>query len=196
MILPLSFFEQDTITVARSLPGCFIVHIEGENTTIGRIVETEAYIREDPASHAFHGKTSANSVLFGPAGHAHVFFVYGMHWCVNIVTGKGENRGAVLLRALEPVTGIPVMQERRGTLDVRILCNGPGKLTQALGITKEFNGLPLDSGAIQVWSADSMPGFGPVPESAIVQTTRIGISKAKEQPYRFYLKGNPHVSRK
>jgi len=108
---------------------------------------------------------------------------------MNVVIGtdKGE-RGAVLLRALEPVQGIPVMQERRGTHELHLLCSGPGRLTQALGLTGEFNGAPLDSGPLRIFSRESVPGLHPVEESVIVQTTRVGIAKAKEQPYRFYLK--------
>ncbi|WML67421.1 MAG: Putative 3-methyladenine DNA glycosylase [Methanoregula sp. SKADARSKE-2] len=197
MILPSSFYDQDTIATARGLLGCSLVHAEGNETTTGMIVETEAYPRRDPAAHSFHGRTDANSVLFGPPGHAHLFFVYGMHWCMNVVTGTDEGeRGAVFLRALEPVKGVPVMQERRGTHELRLLCSGPGRLTQALGITGEFNGVPLNSGPLRISSRRSVFGSHTVEESMIVQTTRVGIAKAREQPYRFYLKGNPHVSRK
>ncbi len=196
MILSPLFYQQDTITVARGLLGCCLAHIDGTRTTAGMIVETEAYPRQDPAAHSFHGQTRANSVLFGPPGHAHLFFVYGMHWCMNVVTGKDDARGAVLLRALEPVQGIPVMQQRRGKGDLRLLCSGPGRLTQALGLTGELNGTPLDSGSLRMYSRQSVPGFQPVEESGIVQTTRVGISKAREEPYRFYLTGNPHVSRR
>lgn len=194
MILPRSFYEEDTVTAAKMLLGCFLVHLEGNVTTSGRIVETEAYLRRDPAAHSFHGRTANNSVLFGPAGHAHVFFVYGKHWCMNIVTGRGAGGEAVLIRALEPVEGIPVMQKRRGIKDPRLLCSGPGRLTQGLAITGEYNGLPLNSGPLQIWSPDSLSGTGVSPEQEIVQTTRVGISKARELPYRFYLKGNPYVS--
>jgi DNA-3-methyladenine glycosylase len=196
VILPRSFYKEDTVTVAKNLLGCYLVHLQGDITTSGRIVETEAYLRQDPAAHSFHGRTRGNSVLFGPAGHAHVFFVYGMHWCMNVVTGRGGGGEAVLTRALEPTEGIPVMQKRRGINELRLLCSGPGRLTQALAITGEYNGLPLDSGPLQIWSPDSLPGsadsFGP---DEIVQTIRVGIFRAKELPYRFYLKGNPYVSR-
>jgi len=182
--------------VARELLGCHLVHYDGENTTAGRIVETEAYLRQDPAAHSFHGKTRSNSVLFGPPGHAHVFFVYGKHWCMNVVTGRGDKRGAVLLRALEPVEGIPVMQERRGIGDIYLLCSGPGRLTQALAITGELNGVPLFSGLLRIGSPSSVPESGLSDKEEITQTTRIGISKAKDKLYRFSLKGNPNVSRK
>jgi DNA-3-methyladenine glycosylase len=196
MILPCSFYGEDTVLVAKNLLGCYLVHLQGDMTTSGRIVETEAYLRQDPAAHSFHGRTAGNSVLFGPAGHTHLFFVYGMHWCMNVVTGRGDGGEAVLIRALEPTEGIPVMQKRRGINDLLLLCSGPGRLTQALAITGEYNGLPLDSGPLQIWSPDSLSGssdsYGP---QKIVQTIRVGISRAKELPYRFYLKGNPYVSR-
>jgi len=196
IILHQSFYARDTLTVAEHLLGQQLVHMDGENTTTGRIVETEAYLQQDPAAHSFHGKTGSNSVLFGPPGHAHIFFIYGKHWCLNVVTGQKDQRGAVLLRALEPVDGIPVMQERRGTTAIRLLCSGPGRLTQALAITGEFNGAPLFSGPLLIRSTDSLPASGHSAEAEIVQTTRIGISKAKDQPYRFYMKGNPHISRR
>jgi DNA-3-methyladenine glycosylase len=196
MILPRSFYEEETVTVAKMLVGCYLVHLEGDMTTSGRIVETEAYLQQDPAAHSFHGRTPGNSVLFGPAGHAHLFFVYGRHWCMNVVTGRGAGGGeAVLIRALEPVEGIPVMQERRGLKDLRLLCSGPGRLTQALAITGEYNGLPLDAGPLQIWSPDSLSGSGVIFGQEIVQTTRVGISRAREFPYRFFLKANPYVSR-
>jgi DNA-3-methyladenine glycosylase len=194
MILPQSFYEVDTVTVAKNLLGRYLVHLEGNGTTSGRIIETEAYPRDDPAAHSFHGRTASNSVLFGPAGYTHVFFVYGKHWCMNVVTGRGAGGEAVLIRALEPVEGIPVMQKRRGLKDPRLLCSGPGRLTQALAITGEYNGLPLNSGPLQIWSPDSPSGMAISPEQEIVETTRVGITKAKELLYRFYLKGNPYVS--
>jgi DNA-3-methyladenine glycosylase len=195
MILPRSFYEEDTVTVAKNLLGCLLVHSEGDATTSGRIVETEAYLRQDPAAHSFRGRTGGNSVLFGPAGHAHVFFVYGLHWCMNVVTGRGSGGGAVLIRALEPSEGIAVMQKRRGLNDLQLLCSGPGRLTQALAITGEYNGLPLTSGPLQIRSPDSISGIAISPGQEIVQTTRVGISKAKNLPCRFFLKGNPFISR-
>ncbi len=196
MILAQTFYAQETITVAKELLGCFLVHLEREETTLGRIVETEAYLWNDPAAHAFVGKTKRNSVLFGPVGHAYVYFTYGMHHCVNAVTGP-EGRGeAVLIRALEPLQGIPVMQKRRQTEKLSLLCNGPAKLTEALEITLSMNGVPLFDGPLQIWSADSL-GSAPLIETAdIVETTRIGIRKARELPLRFYLKGNSSISQK
>src|SRR5437868_934122 len=180
MILPQTFYAQQTVRVAKHLLGCYLVHLEGEATTLGRIVETEAYLVNDPASHSFIGKTPRNSVLFGPVGHAYVYFIYGMHYCVNAVTGQGGSGEAVLIRALEPLQGIAVMQQRRRTQKLHLLCNGPARLTEALAITRAFNGLPLFEGPLQIWSADSLASAPVIDEDDIVQTTRIGIGKAKE----------------
>ncbi len=196
MILPQEFYAQETSLVAQQLLGCFLVHLQGEETTLGRIVETEAYLWNDPASHAFIGKTQRNSVMFGPVGHAYVYLIYGMHYCVNATTGLEGKGEAVLIRALEPLQGIPVMQKRRQVEKLSLLCNGPGKLTQALALSMSLNEVPLFNGPLQIWSADSLPDV-PLPEtSAIVQTTRIGIRKARELPLRFYLKGSGYVSQK
>ena len=196
MILPHTFYEQDTTTVAKKLLGCYLVHPEGEETTLGRIVETEAYLAHDPAAHSFMGKTKRNAVLFGPVGHAYVYFIYGMHYCVNVVTGREGAGEAVLIRALEPLRGIALMQQRRGTEKVTLLCNGPARLTEALGITVAFNGSSFLNGSLQMWSADSLPSSPMIGNADIVQTTRIGITKAKELPLRFYLKGNRYISRR
>jgi len=195
MILPQTFYAQETVRVAKHLLGCYLVHLEGEATTLGRIVETEAYLVNDPASHAFIGQTPRNSVMFGPVGHAYVYFIYGMHSCVNTVTGQVGTGEAVLIRALEPLQGIGVMQERRRTHKLSLLCNGPGRLAEALAITRAFNGVPLFEGSLQIWSAGSLPSAPVLGEAEIVQTTRIGIGKAKELPLRFYLKGNRYISR-
>ena len=196
MILPQTFYEQDTITVAKRLLGCYLVHLEGEETTLGRIVETEAYLMHDPAAHSFIGKTKRNSVLFGPVGHAYVSFIYGMHHCFNVVTGQKGMGEAVLIRALEPLQGIPVMQKRRRTQKLTLLCNGPARLTEALAITLSYNGRSLFDGPLQMWSSESLPSYTPIGNADIVQTTRIGIVKARELPLRFYLKGNRYISRK
>jgi DNA-3-methyladenine glycosylase len=196
MILPGSFYEQDTLTVAKKLLGCFLVHREEEGITIGRIVEDEAYVEQDRAAHSYNGMTERNRVMFGPAGHAYVFFIYGMHYCVNAVTG-GEGKGeAVLIRALEPVEGVGLMQARRKTDRVFELANGPGKLTQALHITREENGLSLTDSPLQIWSSDSIRGYEQPADEEIVQTTRVGISKSAELPFRFYIRGSRFVSRK
>jgi DNA-3-methyladenine glycosylase len=195
MILPQSLYAQETVTVAKKLLGCYLAHLQGEATTVGRIVETEAYLVGDPASHAFIGKTPRNRVMFGPVGHAYVYLIYGMHHCVNAVTGQAGTGEAVLIRALEPIQGIAVMQERRRTHKLAHLCNGPGRLAEGLAIMGVFNGAPLFEGPLQIWSADSLPA-APVSEDAeIVQTTRIGIAKAKDLPLRFYVRGNGSLSR-
>jgi DNA-3-methyladenine glycosylase len=196
MILTQTFYAQETILVAKQLLGCYLVHLEGEETTLGRIVETEAYLWNDPAAHAFVGKTKRNSVLFGPVGHAYVYFIYGMHYCVNAVTGQAGKGEAVLIRALEPLQGIPVMQKRRHTQQLSLLCNGPARLTKALAITLALNGVPLFDGPLQIWSPESLPPASLSESAEIVATTRIGISKAKELPLRFYLKGSSSLSRK
>lgn len=195
MIFPQLFYAQETVSVAKHLLGCYLVHLEGEATTLGRIVETEAYLVNDPASHAFIGQTPRNSVMFGPVGHAYVYLIYGLHHCVNAVTGQAGTGEAVLIRALEPLQGIAVMQERRRTHNLHLLCNGPARLTEALAITRAFNGVPLFEGPLQIWSADSLPSAAMLGEAEIVHTTRIGIGKAKGLPLRFYLKGNRYISR-
>ena len=196
LILPQTFYEHDTITVAKALLECYLVHLEGEKTTLGRIVETEAYLVNDPAAHAFIGKTNRNSVLFGPVGHAYVYVIYGIHSCVNVVTGQEGAGEAVLIRALEPLRGIAVMQHRRKTEKLTRLCNGPARLTEALAIPLSYNGVSLFDGPLQMWSSDSLSSSAPIGDADIVQTTRIGIAKARELPLRFYLKGNGYISRK
>ncbi len=197
MILPPAFYERDTVTVARDLLGCLLVHREEAGTTMGWIVEVEAYLRDDPAAHSFRGETARNRAMFGPAGHAYVYRIYGLHTCVNIVTGPAGVGEAVLVRALEPACGIDLMQARRGTDDPLALASGPGKLTQALGITMDLDGTSLSGGPLQVWSPESLPGR--LPEGwpgEIVRTTRIGITKAADLPLRFYLRGSRYVSRR
>lgn len=197
MNLPPSFYERDTVTVAKDLLGCLLVRQDEAGTTMGWIVEVEAYLRDDPAAHSYRGETPRNRAMFGPAGHAYVYRIYGLHTCVNIVTGPEGTGEAVLVRALEPAVGIELMQARRGTDDSLALCSGPGKLTQALKITMDLDGTSLIDGPLQVWSPESLPGRRPEGiDGEIVQTTRIGITKAADLPLRFYLKGNRHVSRR
>jgi len=196
MILSRDFYERATVDVAQDLLGCCLVHEEGAMTTAGKIVETEGYLSGDPAAHSFIGKTKRNAVLFGPVGHAYVFLIYGMHYCINVVTGEEGSGEAVLIRALEPLQGIHVMKGRRGTERISQMCSGPGKLTAAMGITRECNGASFMEGPLKIRSRDSVPDHDPVRNAEIVRTTRVGIVKAAEQPLRFYLKDSPFISRK
>jgi DNA-3-methyladenine glycosylase len=197
MNLPPSFYERDTVTVAKDLLGCLLVRQDEAGTTMGWIVEVEAYLRDDPAAHSYRGETPRNRAMFGPAGHAYVYRIYGLHTCVNIVTGPEGTGEAVLVRALEPAVGIELMQARRGTDDPFALCSGPGKLTQALNITMDLDGTSLSDGPLQVWAPESLPDRRPEGwPGEIVQTTRIGITKAADLPLRFYLNGNRYISRR
>lgn len=182
------FYDQPTLTIAKGLLGQLLVHESEEGKVSGRIVETEAYLCDDPACHAFRGETPRNRTMFGLPGQAYVYFIYGMYYCFNVVTaplGVGE---AVLIRALEPVEGIPLMQKRRKTQEIRQLCNGPGKLAIALGIETSHNGVDLTQGPLQIVEY-------PSPPFEIATTTRVGIRQAADQPLRFYIKGNPFVSK-
>jgi DNA-3-methyladenine glycosylase len=155
----------------------------------GRIVETEAYDEDDAASHCFGGITTRNAAMFGPPGRLYVYRSYGLHWCMNFVC-REQGRGAgVLIRALEPTDGIEVMRQRRGLEDVRLLCAGPGRLTQALAIDSAFNAHPLDAHPLQLRASSGASGL------QLLSGPRIGISKAVEQPWRFGEKGSRYLSR-
>ncbi len=180
VLLPRSFFDRPVVQVARDLIGARLL-VDGVG---GIIVETEAYALDDPASHSFAGLTPRNAVMFGPAGHAYVYRSYGLHWCLNVVCERGS---AVLIRALEPTHGIELMQQRRRAAGLGVLCAGPGRLSQALGVTKAHNGQPLDA-----------PPFAVGCASIGVRATagpRIGISKATDRPWRFVLEGSRYTSR-
>jgi DNA-3-methyladenine glycosylase len=177
----------DSLTAARELLGCKLSVASPEGIASGYIVETEAYDMSDPASHTYKGETVRNSAMFRPAGTVYVYFTYGMHFCMNIVTGEAGHGQGVLLRALEPVEGIDLMRSRRGVKAVEQLASGPAKLTQALGINRLDNMSKLNDGRIRL-EAGFLPGN-------ILQTTRIGISQAKDQPWRFLVAGSRYVSR-
>lgn len=183
--LPRSFYSRDTVKVARELLGKIIQHGE----TSGRIVETEAYLGSgDLAAHSAHGITPRTRVIFGPPGHAYVYLSYGMHACLNLVAEPEGAAGCVLIRALEPLTGMDTMRDRRGVLAAEKLANGPGKLTQALAITLRDNGADLTRGPIFVCDGGS-DNF----ETAV--SPRIGITKSADLPLRFFIKGSRFSSR-
>lgn len=190
--LPQSFFERDTRVVAVELIGKELVfQASGGRIIRGKIVETEAYYgADDPASHAFRGPTPRNRVMFGPAGVTYVYFTYGNHHCLNLVTESDGKPGAVLIRALEPLDGIEVMKRNRKNDHENQLTNGPGKLTQAFGITREHSGLNVVTGPIGVEASGASRIF------SIGVSPRIGISAGQEKLLRFYLKGNPFVSKR
>lgn len=174
------FYARDALAVAPDLLGRSLVHEGPDGTVTGRIVEVEAYCGpDDPASHAFRGCTPRNAVMFGPAGHLYVYFSYGMHHCANVVCGPEGSPGAVLLRAVQPLSGLAVMSARRGTADVRALARGPGRLGQAFGLDLSCNGHDLVAGPVWI-------GGGRVLAGPVAATPRIGISRATEQPWRFY----------
>jgi DNA-3-methyladenine glycosylase len=190
--LPVSFFTQPTEQVARELLGAVVVSRAGGVRTAGRIVETEAYLgHTDPASHGFASRRHArNASLYGPAGTWYVYLSYGVHWCCNLVCeGKGLG-GAVLLRALEPLEGLDGMMERRRTTKPALLCSGPGRLAQALGITLELDGTAMRSSDVRVCRGAA------VALQDVVASARIGITKAADWPLRFTVRGSPWISRR
>ena len=200
---PLSraFFDRDPVIVGRELLGKLLIRREGRTLLAGRIVEDEAYLgEEDPAAHAYNGRTPRNLVLFGPPGHAYVYFIYGNHYCLNVSCMPEGFAGCILLRAMEPVFGIGAMAHARGlqllpvprAALLRLISSGPGRMSQALGITRNRdNGKDLTSRRSDLWIADD--GFRP---ERVAITERIGITKAMDQPLRFMIAGNPYVSRR
>ena len=188
--LPVAFFDRPADVVARELLGALVVSRAGGILTSARIVETEAYLGyRDPASHGYlHRRNERNAALFGPPGSWYVYLSYGIHWCANLVCEREGTASAVLLRALEPVEGMGAMRERRGRVDDRDLCSGPGKLCQALGITRALDGRMMPGAEVVV-----LPPTVALPVEVSV-TPRIGITKAAEWPLRFLVRGNSHVS--
>ncbi len=182
-----SALEKSALDAAPALLNCVLVHNSSSGRTAGRIVEVEAYMETDAASHTYRGQTPRNSTMYKKAGHLYTYFTYGMHWCANIVTGPEGSGEAVLIRALEPIEGISLMQERRHTLQQNLLCNGPAKLTQAMGIGKAENGIWLGEGSLQLQGVPYTGSFTSGP--------RIGISSAQEKPWRFWLPDSPFLSR-
>lgn len=176
----------DAEKTARALLGCEISHFSSQGVTRGIIVETEAYYQHDPASHSFKGETQRNAAMFLEGGHVYIYFTYGMHYCLNIVTGKEGDGQAVLLRALEPTEGIALMHERRGLKSEKQLTNGPAKLVQAMGIDQTKNGLWLAQASIQIERKYT-------PKQISISKRR-GITRAKDAPLRFYISDNPYVS--
>lgn len=189
--LPKSFFARDTEIVARELLGAVLECRTRDGVAAGRIVETEAYLGEhDLACHAAAGRTARTAPLYGAPGIAYVYFIYGVHWCVNAVTRPLDEPSAVLIRALEPLTGIELMQRRRPAARREIdLTNGPGKLCQALGITGAQNWLPLQKPPLRILRGS------PIQDADVAMTPRIGITQCVDWPLRWVIAGNPFVSR-
>ncbi len=189
--LPRAFYATGPRSLARALLGRVLVHDEpGSGRMAGRIVETEAYGgTDDPASHAHRGETPRNRVMFGPPGHAYVYFTFGMHHCFNVVCGRAGRPMAVLVRALEPLLGHELMAARRGRGDPRRLARGPGALAQALGLTRAHDGLDLTHGPLWVANLPRARSGG-----GVARGPRVGVSRAVERPWRYWLAGSEFVS--
>ena len=185
--LPRAFYRRDTVHVARDLLNKVLAMPDGR---AGRIVEVEAYCAGiDPAAHTYRGRTARNATMFGEPGHMYVYFTYGMHWCANAVAWEQTPGAGVLIRALEPIDGLAAMHEARGGVSDRLLCSGPARLTQALGITGALDGVDLVKG-----DGPRIVDDGTPPPLHPVATPRIGIRHGLEHPWRFVVPGNLHVS--
>lgn len=182
-MLTREFFARSVHEVAPELIGVTLL-VDGVG---GRIVEVEAYDREDPASHGYRGRTKRNAVMFGPPGHAYVYRSYGIHWCLNLVCGGEGEAEAALIRALEPTARLDLQRRRRGVEDPRSLCSGPGKLCQALGVTGDHDGLALDAPPFRLEQRAAQP--------EILTGPRIGITRAVELSWRYVEAGSPYLSR-
>lgn len=181
----------DTLSLSKALLGWQLRLISLEGIYEGIIVETEAYLQDDPACHAYRKKTTRNAPMFGSEGTIYVYQIYGMHYCVNISGNKEGVGEAVLIRALEPTKGIDLMKKRRNTDSIRNLCSGPAKLVQAFGINKEMNFWNVKTHDLTLIAPSAT-----IHEEQIVTTTRIGITQGVELPYRFYLKNSRYISKK
>ena len=177
------FFGRSVHAVAPDLIGATFLF----NGVGGRIVEVEAYHHTDPAAHSYGGRTERNAVMFGPPGFAYVYQSYGIHWCVNFVCEPDGSASAVLIRAIEPLEGLAKMRRRRGVAEERLLCSGPGRLCEALGISHVHNGLALDAAPFRLYRRIGTPEIAVGP--------RIGITKAVAQPWRYGLKGSRFLSK-
>ena len=187
-LLSREFYDRPTLRVARDLLGARLVRISEGGRLSGLITETEAYIgEEDLACHARHGRTPRTAVMYGPPGHAYVYFTYGNHWMLNIVTEEPERPAAVLIRALAPTRGLAAMRRRRGVADERHLCSGPGRLCQALGISAAHDGLALTEPPFRLLARTD--------EVTVAVGPRIGITKAADNPWRYGLSGSRFLSK-
>jgi DNA-3-methyladenine glycosylase len=193
MQLARAFYAQPTLWVAQQLLGKYLVRVHADGLTAGLILETEAYVGlDDKASHASRGRTPRSAMMFGPAGFAYVYVIYGIHHCLNAVTEAEDYPAAVLIRAVEPCEGLELMRVRRQVHDVRHLTNGPGKVCQAFGIDRGLNGSDLCGDVLCVEDRGTSP-------ADIVVTTRVGVDYAgpwKDMPWRFYIAGHPGVSKR
>ncbi|MBC7408679.1 MAG: DNA-3-methyladenine glycosylase [Arcicella sp.] len=192
----MNIFSLDTLSIAKNLLGYTFIHESVEGKTAGIIVETEAYLQDDPACHAYRKKSVRNAPMFGKAGTIYVYQIYGMHFCVNISTNQEDIGEAVLIRALEPTEGLDLMEERRlkhsklTQMKPKDLCSGPGKLVQAMGINKNMNDWHILDSGLKI-----IPPKIQIADSDIITTVRIGITQGADLPYRFYIKENKFVSK-
>jgi DNA-3-methyladenine glycosylase len=188
-VVPREFYARHASIVARDLIGKVLVRRIGRQTLSGRIVETEAYTSDDPASHAFRGRTTRNQALFGEVGRAYIYQTHGMNFCLNAVARSRQPAGGVLIRALEPLEGVDLMKRFRGLKDVRRLAKGPGNLGRAMRIDKRLYGADLtEPGPLFITESDAA-------RPSVVRTTRVGVTSARERARRFLLEGSPFVSK-
>lgn len=212
--LPRDFYRQETVNAARLLLNCLLMRNSPDGLTVGRISETEAYTQDDPACHAYRGRTARNAMMFGEPGRAYIYFTYGMHYCFNAVTGLEGQGDAVLIRAVEPLQGWELLSRRRGLSDeeiarllalkhehkvrvrwARALCGGPGKICQAFDLKQQQNGIDLTHPG-ELWIAPPLPEIGVPDFGEILSSPRIGITQAVDTLWRFTLENDPYTSRK